>query len=421
MPEHYAVIYRDLKTGKKHLEIIENPKIPIYFTKSNLAVHGHNKYLEDMKNLELVYCSPSEVERVICQRIGPEGMRFYNQCLETKDFRKLKSEIMKWPYCYGADLGPEFYYRQWWKDNCKSELIPYVTTAFADIECDIYDFHGDSIDGQVEINIISIVTNENKECHIFMLRPDGTSPERIKQQNDYDWIINNKDTFCAELNNDFDPAYGKLKYVLHGYQNVSRVRHDGEVKMIIDFFKYIHSTKPDFCGWWNMAFDIPTLINRSEFLGVNPEDFMCNKDFPGTTLRWKADKFAFAIKEKKDFFYLSDYTQHMCYMQTYAKNRKQTLYRSYSLDAISDIELGDSKLKYKDSGYTIKNLNVKDYPMFVKYNIKDNLLPFRMDQINKDLEYVWIMTDQLLCNFDSVSSPTVNLTNRVAYQLQHVD
>jgi DNA polymerase elongation subunit (family B) len=67
---------------------------------------------------------------------------------------------------------------------------------------------------------------------------------------------------------------------------------------------------------------------------------------------------------------------HMDYMQLYRKYTYEERH-SYSLDAISEYELGESKVAYEG---TLDQLYNKDFPKFIDYNRQDTMLLSKLDK-----------------------------------------
>lgn len=72
---------------------------------------------------------------------------------------------------------------------------------------------------------------------------------------------------------------------------------------------------------------------------------------------------------------------HLDYLQLYKKYNYEERY-SYSLDAISEIELGERKVQYDG---TLDELYHDDYKMFLQYNIQDTKL---LDKLDKKLQFI---------------------------------
>lgn len=409
--EMFVVVWKDLLDSdkKNQVEIVVEPEVPIYFTKPEFRTGG-NKYMESLDRLDRKMVRPSLIPKIIAQEIGPSGVKIYRNAVQAHDWRMIK-EIFRWPYSFGADYPPEMFYRIWWDENCKCELNPYVKPAFSDIEADIIARKIGGIDqmledGQDPINAISIYYKHENEMHVYLMIPDGVLGGELasKQLADYVKLRENWDGFMRQIHDLFDPFYGKIKYEFHWYN-----RRD-EIKMLVDYFALINKRGPDFVGFWNMSFDMPYMMRRSEILGANPMDVICDRRFPVKELRFKKDNRHFDIKESGDFLYSSTIPQYVCLMRTYAKHRKQSLYQSYSLDAISEIELGEHKLRYGDEdGATIKNLAYLDFRRFILYNIKDTLLTKAIDDITGDMEYTWIVSNSNYTNYDQIFSPSLSL------------
>jgi DNA polymerase elongation subunit (family B) len=408
IPEHFAVLHRDLKTKEKHLELIYDPKVPIYFTKKEHRDHTYHKYLEELNKLDMVMVRPSDILRTIAED-SPSGKRFYNDCMNRRDFRKMQ-ELQAYPYVYASDFSPEVYYRYWWLENCKTELFPMVTRGFSDIEVDITNDNGSFTEtGNCPVNAVTVINDETKECHTMLLIPKDGDGWKHEQYLGYQALLADMEGFQKELTTEFN-VYGKLSYSFHWY--------DDDVSLLLDYFKYVHSTRLDFLVYWNMSFDIPYMIKRLEFMGINPADIICDPAFPIKECRFKVDTIHFEITQRDNFFYCSSYTKFMDQMDLYAKHRKADHKRSYALDAVAEAELGNRKLQYKTEGMELSEFMYRDYRNFVKYNIKDVMLQYGIDNVTEDLMYTWIVTDMMLCNYDQIFKPTVNIPSRVYMEFQ---
>ena len=408
--EYFVVIWKDLldKDKANNIEIIKEPEVPIYFTKPQFRTGG-NLYMQKLDKLEQRMVRPSQIEKIIAQEIGSNGMKIYRAAKQAHDWKAMK-QIYKWAYSFGADYPPEMFYRIWWYENCSNDLTPYVKPAFSDIEVDIIDRKIKSIDAMLEdgadpISIISIYYKHENEMMIYIMIPDGKMGGDLahKQLEDYVYLREHWDEFMKELHSVFDPAYRKIKYTFKWY------KREQELQMLIDYFTEINLRGPDFVGFWNMSFDMPYMMKRIEYLGADPKDIICDPRFPTKDLRFKKDKNHFDFKESGDFLYSSTIPQYVCLMRNYAKHRKQTLYPSYSLDAISEFELGDNKLKYGEDGATISNIAYMNFRKFILYNIKDTLLTKQIDVVTGDMEYTWIVSNENFTGYDQIHSPSLSL------------
>ena len=78
---------------------------------------------------------------------------------------------------------------------------------------------------------------------------------------------------------------------------------------------------------------------------------------------------------------------HIDYLQLYKKYNYEERH-SYALNAIADIELGETKVQYDG---TLDELYNDDFKKFLEYNIQDTRL---LDKLDKKLQFI----DSLLCN-----------------------
>ena len=181
--------------------------------------------------------------------------------------------------------------------------------------------------------------------------------------------------------------------------------------MIRHVFQLIHQLSPDFMMFWNIAFDIPYLINRIKYLGGDPKDIICHPDFPNKECMFKYDNFHFQIKNKTHFFRVSDMTIYADQMVNYAAIRKgQAELRNNKLTYIAQKEIGDEKLNYEEDG-TIKTLSYRNWLKYFLYNIKDVLLQYGIEDVTNDLETFYIYSYENITQYENVFKQTVKLRN----------
>ena len=73
---------------------------------------------------------------------------------------------------------------------------------------------------------------------------------------------------------------------------------------------------------------------------------------------------------------------HIDYLDLYAKHTPQQRL-SYALNAIGEIEVGESKVAYEG---TLDDLYLKDFDKFIQYNRQDVMLMVKIDQKLKFIE-----------------------------------
>lgn len=128
-------------------------------------------------------------------------------------------------------------------------------------------------------------------------------------------------------------------------------------------------------GWNSEGFDIPYIVNRmSRILGKDSTRELCLWDeYP------KKRKYESYGKEQETYDLVG--RVHLDYMQLYQKYTYHEMH-SYSLDAISEHELGEHKIDYEG---TLDQLYNNDFKKFIEYNIQDTNLLRRLDD---KLQYI---------------------------------
>ena len=163
--------------------------------------------------------------------------------------------------------------------------------------------------------------------------------------------------------------------------------------------------------FWNISFDIPYIMERMRALGMDPKEIIPHPDFPNKQCHFKKDKLHFAIKNKTDFFNVSDYTVYVDQMINYAAIRKgASELRSNRLTYIAKQEIGDEKLDYSDDG-TIKTLSYRNWLLYYLYNIKDVLLQYGIEESTSDIETYYVYSYENITQYENVFKQTVKLRN----------
>ena len=122
-------------------------------------------------------------------------------------------------------------------------------------------------------------------------------------------------------------------------------------------------------GWNSEGFDIPYMVQRT--------NRVLSKDDTRRFCLWGQ----FPKQREFERFGAANLTfdligrVHMDYMQLYRKYTYEERH-SYSLDAISEYELGESKTQYEG---TLDQLYNKDFPKFIEYNRQDTALLHKLD------------------------------------------
>lgn len=414
--EVFEVIYKT-EDGTVH-KSEEPPLADIYFVKPEFRDYTYNKPQERMERMDKVRVPISKIRQTIAEAMGDEGTALIKRAFQERNY-KLLDQLYRWPYCYGCDFQPEYYFMKNWYE--KYELgRPRLSKSFLDIETDLIDYtlDMDNIPNTAysPVNLITIILEETSECYTFALKPykpsrSGRTAEEYevryrmyeKQLADHQYLMSHLDEFIKDLHDSFDETYGHLDYRIREY--------DEEIELIADVFRLINTRKPNFCMIWNMRFDIQYLLYRIRTLGYNPASVMCSHDFNDRKCYFKVDKSTFLMEKQYDYFFCSSYTQYICQMRLYASIRKsQHKLKSMKLNDIGERELKDRKVEYPEETNIVRFPYV-DWIKFIKYNIKDVLIQYGIERKTKDVMTYYMRSQSNLTPYNKIFRETHLLRN----------
>ena len=419
--DYLYIIWKDIDTGEKCLNIIEEPEIDIYFEKPEYRNHGYNLNYSFMDRVEKRTIKAKDITKTIVEDGGQRLKQWFSDMLTTKQFGRIR-EIYAYPYVYGADYALPVYYRYKWMQEYDNNRPKPITKGFLDIEVDIMEATGFPNPAHDPIDMITLIDAHANVSYTFTLigktcmennteqMPVDMARKELKRRDLYAkrleterYYLDNKDELIAKIHERFDDSYPDMDFKVYFYNN--------ELKMLVHLFQLINSLKLDFIGVWNIKFDIPYIMGRLQHFGINPADVMCHPDFPLKECYFKEDKINFAVKNKSDFFKVSSYTVFYDQMIVYAAIRKgQSELRSNKLTYIAQRELNDEKLDYSEVG-DLKTLGYKDWLTYLLYNIKDVLLQKGIEERTSDVDTYYLTSYQNITPYEAEFKQTVKLRN----------
>ena len=234
-----------------------------------------------------------------------------------------------------GDINPIF---RCLEENYLGAESPKLHTAFFDIEVDFDPLRGFSKpdDPFNPITAISVYLDWLDKLVTLVIPPKTYSWETAQE-------------VCAQFDNCF--------------------LFDREEDMLTTFLDLIDDADI-LSGWNSEGFDIPyTTMRITRVLSKNDTRRFCLWDqLPKQRVfeRFGAEQLTFDLIGRV----------HMDYMQLYRKYTYEERH-SYSLDAISEYELGERKLQYEG---TLDQLYNKDFKEFIEYNRQDTMLLSRLDK-----------------------------------------
>ena len=181
-----------------------------------------------------------------------------------------------------------------------------------------------------------------------------------------------------------------------------------EQDLILQFIDYWRSDFPDIASGWNSnGFDFPYIINR--FNKLFGDDFS-NQLSPVNVVRSRA---VFTDMGKEKIMWSISGVSLIDYMdlyKTFSPGEKE----SFSLNYISELELGEGKIAY--NAVSLSELAHTDWKLFVDYNIQDVHLLVKLEEKLKFLEIARMLSYKGCTNFEAALGKVAIVTGAVAIQ-----
>lgn len=410
-PDYLYIIWKNLDSGEKHLQIVPEPMMEIYFEKPEYRNHKYNKNYAKLEEVDKKVVKYKDIIYAIVDDMGDIGKQKLQNYFNTGNYQGLK-EFYIYPYVYGADYDIRVWYRYKWLEEFDNDRTKEITKGFLDIEVDTLEAIGMPNPVFNPIDLVTVIDSSTKTSYTFALVgvecPDNNADEKKKLMYEHrlqeqDYYSSHVDELEYEAHKMFDENYPGMEYKFYFYKD--------ERKLLVHLFQLINKLKLDFIQIWNISFDIPYIIERCKTLGLDPAQVICHPDFPIKECKFKKDTINFAVKNKSDFFHCSSYTIYTDQMINYAAIRKGgSELRSNKLTYIAKKEIGDEKLDYSEDG-NIKTLSYNNYLLYILYNIKDVLLQLGIEEKTTDLETYYLTSYKNITPYESEFKQTVKLRN----------
>ena len=419
-PDAIDLIVKDNNTGEKFLETIESPPYEFFMVLDKYYIQEYDKHgsgfyphFVDKEKCKSVVVPYMELKPTIADILGVKDKYYDN--IKIGNRRANDQLCNTHPKILMSDMDIEDNIRFQFS-NTYQNAFGSITKSYLDIEADTINCKGDFVQpGECPINAVSFIDDNTMTIHSFLLRNDK-NPLITEFESIANSESNKKDLF------DF------LEYAVGGHDNFYKYKLDSmsvqfhfydecdEIKLIAHLFNYINNLKPDFVLAWNMAFDIPYIIQRIINLGYNPKDIMCSNDFKYKEVKYYIDeRNKNNFEERNDYCKISSYSVYTDQLIQFASRRKgRSAFANYKLDYIGGITCGVRKLDYSHITKNLSELPYKDYKTFVFYNIVDTLVQYCIEFKVNDIGCVY--NDVLLNNtkYAKIHRQTIYLKNRAA-------
>lgn len=403
-PDVLYVIYKDLNTGEKKLEAIENPAYT-YYIANGLKPVTYNMVHIDKKYVKPITCKYRDLKLSIAKETN--NVDWFYDNIKSGNYTN-NERLFTIPSIFQADVDIEDYYRYLFGRVYQNNAFK-VSKMYFDIEADVESLKGEFPDmGQCPINACTLVDEANN--HIYVLLLEDYSNPQIEELKETPNINEELKAFvCSRVSKSkFGSEFGldKMEY--------SIVYFDKEIDLIASIFKIINKIKPDFVLAWNIAFDLPYIIERIKKLGYsNPEDIVCHPDFKYKICEYWIDHRADKYENRGDYAHISSYSVFLDQMITCAARRKgQRSIGSMKLDNVGSVFADIGKLDYSSITMQLYKLPRLNYKIFVFYNVMDTIVQLCVENRINDVDYVFNTAISTNTRYSKVHKQTVYITNR---------
>jgi len=266
----------------------------------------------------------------------------------NKEFRK-EMRIQSGKRLFESDINPIF---RCLEENYKGQDAPRLNVAFFDIEVDFDPERGFSppADPFNAITAISVYLGWLEQMVTLVIPPKHMSPETAEE-------------IAGEFEN-----------------TMIFEREEDLLKTFLDLIEDADALS----GWNSEGFDIPYTVNRvTRVLSKDDTRRFCLWDqFPKQRMfeRFGAENQTYDLIGRV----------HMDYMQLYRKYTYEERH-SYSLDAIADYELGETKTVFEG---TLDQLYNQNFKRFIEYNRQDTMILAKLDNKLKFLDLANILAHE---------------------------
>jgi hypothetical protein len=384
----------------KKITEIKEPKISFYITKPEYTLNTNINFIEADKVNKITVPYNTFIQSLF--ELTGHTQEEYD-VLKANNRQALRN-IHQDKNLHQTDLYYDDYIIRQYLNRYKNELYPFsLDKAYTDIETDISNYFKfpDPNIAPCPICLLSYLYAPAKTIYGFILN----NPNNKSQQDFLNNIYSEKWTkkILKEYFSD-KPETTLNKLELRVFDN--------ELDLIKDYFKLLHKDRPDFNSGWNFYFDVKTIYKRLEQLLPDnklPESIMCDPTISAPNVYLVEDTFNTKEYDKKDKLNIAGYTQYVDMKFTYAAVRKGTGEKdSYSLEAITDEELGEGKIEL--SGDIRTTLN-KDFENFLIYSLVDSYRLFQLEEKNKDIDLLFKVGQVTFTKFERTLTKTICLRN----------
>lgn len=373
---------KHVETGETRLKIIREPSRPYWISHPDFRNFNVKKEYVSESELIKFTCRERDLHHEIARKVGFPIPR-YGGC----------RDVLNNLWVYGADIPIESLYRIHYQKLCSRPIKSY-RVGMMDIETDVT--------GRFNKSVI-VAAYADLHTHT------------IYQVILKDFLDVDPETQREAANNHLQELYGKLndkckEYVRKYPFKVKVEVVDTEKELLVRIFQHVNHCKPDFCGFWNMAYDIPYMLKRMKENNLNPADVICHPDIPKEFryCKWYYDNSKVEhFTDKWNWFKIPGYTVYYDAQKLYSRLRKVKGRESkYGLDYISSKTIGAGKLTFGENK-THYAMQMNEPSRYCSYNCGDVIEPLLMDWQHNDTLAMNTLIG--ICRLEDFARQTVRL------------
>lgn len=414
------ILYKDYKTGKKNLKVINYPEVPVFLSKIHQNMQKEYIDYSQVYPVTISYAKKnSELKNLL---IGTDEVAFFDKFhgkmkYITKSKKLPKKGIYLHPDLYMADLTiEECIYVDWVLKHYESDgkytyehvTIPEIDYAAFDIET-VKD-----PDGVWRIHTNTFIDEKSKNAYLdYWIRPDFNKQELL---------YNDPDKFIQMVRDALNEAIESTTLKGKQAEDVKRICHEiadnmtfhirgfnSEEELIRETTKnMLTDYKPDILMAFNTTYDLGMFQQRIEALklplgtlnerGIGYDDvlppFASERFINGYGTRMPnldrhPDGYKFygdQLVPKKRRTYLNCISHTMVHdLQTaFYSARQGSQFASYSLEATATSVLGFGKFDYSHITNHITRLAQADYVYHSIYALIDSMLLLMINRVGAE-------------------------------------
>lgn len=362
-PDVLDFVYKDLDTGKKYVESIQNPVYEVWIVKPEYRNYTH------IKNF-------IKKDQCTCHKI-----HYKTRYIEAARLLGLKNpkDVKTNPYIFQLDIQIEHFYLLQFKHEYGNDVMKTPSVGYLDIESDMFQSVGKIVIGADPINCISFLSGNSKTMYTAVFTKDHiphVDPSHKKYEvyeklrksfyEQVDYFVNNIKKFVEELHSMFDASYGVIDYQIYTFDN--------ELDLIRFIFEAIRFEEPDYWTVWNLPYDEQQMIERIRILGADPMEIIADPEMRGmgrqNNFYFREDKNPKPHKRRHiSSIYMKSIPIDQLPVYGGIRVAKGSL-QSYKLNQVAKDVLNDEKLDYSEYG-NFKYFPYENFWKFIIYNIKD--------------------------------------------------